>query len=487
MEEERITDKIKRIGQEGEDKAKEYLSKQGFIIFNWKEVIEKLIKYGINLHTYKKLKEFCKKVKSAKKQGKFLKEISEEMRRKYKLILNLKEKENYEEYAVNQIKVFEELGCALSEKEKDYLEFNSIGKIGDLIGKRISDNKLTCFEVKSFSKDYFTSGFEQFEENCMARKSEISVFYVLNNHKEGRMEMFDIKELWFNWHFSAEPSPHETINIIKRNEAIEKKKKYYSNTFIQFELIKCLKNRELCMLSHKIDCEKKNVRFLLAFSLDYLRKHLDRFDFHESLANLYHSVALLKPKVPVFSYNWKERRKTEEYKDFNENYKDYVEEYNLFIDLDADWNWKKALQEALKVKEIFNEFKVPYYVLNSSFKGFHFHIPAEYMPKKEISELLEIISKVVYNIKGIYDLEAIDTSIFDLKRVCKLPYSYVADGSVCLPLTDEQLKNFTPEMVKMENVLKNVMIKNRGLLVRDWGLTKEQLQKNVLKFLDEFK
>jgi len=421
--------KIMTIGIEGERKAKEYLSKNGYIVFD-KEIIEGEIE--------------------------------------------------------NQVKIFEDLGCVLSDKAKNYLENNSIFVIGNILAKKIADNKLCCFETKTSANGLWISGITQFEENCIARKNEIGVYYILFNHGLENLEIFDIKDLWFENHATYKNIPNQPISIIKKEKAIEKKNKYCSNTFALFEIVKCLKNRELCLLNQKIDFEKKNIRYLLAFNLDYLKKHLDRFHVDKSLTQLYHSVALLKPSVPVFSYNLKERRTDEEYKEFNKNYINYVEKYNLFIDLDADWDWEKALRDALQIKEVFDEYKLPYYVLNSSFKGFHFHIPANYMPNENISELLENINEAIYNLKGIYGLETIDTSIFDLKRVCKIPYSYVSDNSICLPLDDTQLKNYKPEMVKMENVLSKIKLKNRGLLLRTHNSSEEELKENVLKFLKDF-
>ena len=124
--------------------------------------------------------------------------------------------------------------------------------------------------------------------------------------------------------------------------------------------------------------------------------------------------------------------------------------------------------------------------LNSSYNGFHIHIPAKYMPKREIYELIGMINNAVYNLKGIYEINSIDTSIFDIKRVCKIPYSYECSGAIVIPLSDTQLKNYSPERVKCENVLKNVMIKNRGLLIRNLELGEEQLKANVKKFISEF-
>jgi hypothetical protein len=65
-----------------------------------------------------------------------------------------------------------------------------------------------------------------------------------------------------------------------------------------------------------------------------------------------------------------------------------------------------------------------------------------------------------------------------------VPYSFDT-GNIALPLDDTQFQNFNPEMVKMENVLKQVKIKNRGLLLRTHNLSKEELIENVNHFLKQ--
>lgn len=271
----------------------------------------------------------------------------------------------------------------------------------------------------------------------------------------------------------------------EQEKLLEERKKYYSNTFVQFELIKCLKHRELCFLSAKSEETKKSVRYILAFSIDYLKKHFDWVNFYKFNVNMYHSVAVLQ-NVPIFSYNMKERTKKDEYKEFNKNYKDYVIGYNLFMDFDGKENFEKCLEEVKEAKKIFNEYKLPYYILNSSFNGFHIQIPAEYMPKMEINELIDKINKVIYNFKGVYDFTCLDDSVIDIKRVCKMPYSYEGTGAICLPLTDKQLEEFKPEMVSMKNVLKDVRVIKRGLLIRTHNSSAEQLKLNVEKFLKDF-
>lgn len=479
--EENLSEKLYKIGKEYEDKAKEFLSKQGYIIFDDEQIKKRFIETGKNL-------QFNKLYKDIKNINK-IKQMMEEVKKDYFLTMDLEyEKDKFETFALNQIKVFEELGCVLSEKERTYLKENNILHIGDIRTKRISDNKLCCFEVKSSENEYYQGRKEQFFSCLKAKRFDIGTFFILINHSKGSetIEVVDVADLWYNYHINTETfNIRGNLNIVKRSKIVQKMKDYYSNIFVRFEIIKCLKHRELAFLNPKEDCNHRALRYLLAFNLDYLDKHLERFDFYKNLNNLYHSVALLKD-VPVFSYNLKERKKSEEYLEFNKNYQNYVVGYNLFLDIDGGNDFELAYQEAKQIKEILEEYKVPFYLLNSSYKGFHFQIPAEYMPDLEIKELMEKISKVIYNIKGIYDLQTLDISVGDIKRLCKMPYSAVTDGSICLPLDDKQFAGFKREMVKMENVLSKIMIKNRGLLMRTHNLSFEQLKENVKKFISEF-
>lgn len=276
--------------------------------------------------------------------------------------------------------------------------------------------------------------------------------------------------------------------MTEREKFIFERKQYYSNTFVLFEIVKCLKNRELCFLTAKGEEKKKAVRYLLGFSLEYMQKHIDWFGFYGSLINMYHSVALLKPNVPVFSYHLEKRLSDEQYVNFNKNYLDFVENFNLFFDIDGKREPIKAYAETGVIKKLFDEYKLPYYILNSSKTGFHIHIPSQYMPNLSPKIIMSYATSIIYNLKGIYELECLDSGVIDMKRVCKVPYSYNSgDGSICLPLNDAQFTMYRPENVEMANVLRNVMIKNRGLLVRNHGLSENQLKANVLKFIEDFK
>jgi hypothetical protein len=278
------------------------------------------------------------------------------------------------------------------------------------------------------------------------------------------------------------------MNEEERKNMLEERQKWYNFVPIKFEIVKVLHHRELCFLTPKNEKIKKVVRYLICFKVDFFDMHRNWINFDKNLINVYHSTAMFKEgAIPMFSYNLTQRTSDETYKDFNENYEKYVKSYGFFIDVDGHDN-EKFYEEAKELKKIFDKFSLPYYILNSSDKGFHFCIEPKYMPEMEINKLLETIYNVIYNLKGIYDFSSIDTSITDLKRVQKCPYSYVCpSGVIALPLTDEQFNSFTSEMVSVKNVLKNVRIMYRGLLVRNLKLGEQVLKENVKKFIDYYK
>jgi hypothetical protein len=277
---------------------------------------------------------------------------------------------------------------------------------------------------------------------------------------------------------------------MEKDKILEDREKYYSNIAVKFELIKQLKagelTKELTILDDKSLEKRHFTRFIYCTSISYLEKHFQRFEVLLRKRNLYHSVSNLK-NLPIFSYNLVERRKTPEYISFNKNYKDFVKSYDFFCDMDGKENYNQCFQEMLKLKTVFDKYQLPYYIVSSSFKGFHMIIEAKYMPiYTDINELITKINEIQYNLSGIYSLKTLDLSVGDIKRVKKLPYSAVGDGSVALPLDDFQISNFQQSMISIPNVLANISIRNRGLLVRNLNVGQEQLKKNVLNFIQNF-
>lgn len=268
---------------------------------------------------------------------------------------------------------------------------------------------------------------------------------------------------------------------LNKEQILEEREIWYSHDMVLFEIVKCLNNKELCLLSDK-SCreEKKRVRYYKANNKEYLLKAFKYFRFLEFRMNIYHSVSYFSD-IPMFTLNLRERSKqTQEWKDKH----DYINGYDFFIDIDG--KNEDFYKDAEKLKRLFDTYKLPYYLLNSSSKGFHFIIEHKYLPDKKPEELVKDIKKITDNIKAVLKLNCLDNSIYDIDRVKKCPYSYVCDGTIALPLSDSQFKMFNNDMVLMKNVLKDVKLFKRGLLTRSFNLSEEQLKKRVLLFWGDF-
>ena len=274
---------------------------------------------------------------------------------------------------------------------------------------------------------------------------------------------------------------------IESQKMLADRREYYEKVFVQFEIVKGLHHREMSFLTDKKYERSINVRYLLAFSIDYLKKHFDFVSFLSRPLNMYCSVAYLKPTVPVFSHNLKQRLEEEGYKEFNANFLNYIEGYDAFFDFDGKETPEQTVIESKKLKSTLDRYKVPYIIQNSSFKGMHIIIPAQYMPSQPIAQTLNQINDSIIAFRHLYGFKTLDDTVIDPKRLRKMSYSFVCDGSICLPLTDQQLETFKFEICSYQNVMRFVSLKNRGLLLRTHNLDQEQLKQNVIKLFNDFK
>ena len=247
-------------------------------------------------------------------------------------------------------------------------------------------------------------------------------------------------------------------------------KAYYSHIEVMFEMVKCMRGKEVCFLSK--DYKFRNIK---AHNIAFLFSNMRAFSFDQREYNIYISCMDFFD-MPAFSFNSEVRR--EQSTDFIKNFKNYSSGFDLFIDIEGGENF---LEEAKKLKALFDGYKVPYYVKNSG-NGFHFVIPSIYF-KSYLPNHLErkdVFSRFATTVKKLLDLKLLDTTVYDNRRVYKCPYSFDFNtGRVCLPLSDEEFNNFSFEMVTPEAVL-HFGVKNRGLLLRN-----ENGSKNIEKMFKE--
>ncbi len=249
------------------------------------------------------------------------------------------------------------------------------------------------------------------------------------------------------------------------NEEFERlRRQWYENDDILFNLLDYTKYRETIFL--RKGCV---IRCIKANAVRYLNKNFARYHFFDEPYNLYSSLAII-PNMPRFSFALQEKR--QQMDKFNEEFEDYVTGYDLLFDIDNP-DLRLAYSTAFKLKAVLDSYHIPYWLIFSGTKGFHFRIDFADFPKwlqiKPVHELVEIFKQFAENVQNELNLPDLDTSIFDIRRIAKVPYSVVYPYYfVALPLSDEQFENFKLKYVTLPYLLNEsgLNFHKRGVLKR---------------------
>jgi hypothetical protein len=298
------------------------------------------------------------------------------------------------------------------------------------------------------------------------------------------------------------------------------RKGWYQNLDVSYEIVKCqMGGRETVFLPFKVGEDGKltstpPVRWLLCNCLKFLNMQWDRYKFLDSPMNLYHSLAVYT-QLPRFS--WSYRVKSQEQMVWMQEFKNYIKSYDCFLETDSD-DIKLSHADAVDIKRFLDRYKVVYSLKFSGSKGFHQIIPAEefdWLSWKTYDEVAEqnvrdfrqlliglpvgldgnngniTLDKVLLfkimalRLKTLLSADTIDTSVQDLKRITKTPYSWdCKSGRIALPLTDSQFSSFDKSICDPLNVLRGGVHK-RGLLWRNTEVPKEERQALSKKMLQD--
>jgi hypothetical protein len=239
--------------------------------------------------------------------------------------------------------------------------------------------------------------------------------------------------------------------------------------------VKTLRGKETTFLS-----TEASIRCLKIHNIHFLAENFERYKFYTKLYNIYYSVADLTD-FPMCSFDAFQKKEQQLY--LIEHFPDYVRGYSFKLDIDGHADFDRAKQETAEIKEIFDEFQVPY-SLKMSGSGFHFEVDSLYTDLVEPSmvEKPKTFLYIARTLKNIMRLECLDAEVYDLRRIWKVPYSFdYKTGRIALPLTDEQFLNYSHEITVPENI---GSVENRGLLTRFTEQGDDQLRKNFKRFVD---
>jgi len=289
---------------------------------------------------------------------------------------------------------------------------------------------------------------------------------------------------------SEEPEIHDNKEEVEEVEEVyepnpeweELKREWYDSVPVQYEVVKNLIHRETAII-HVVN-SKKTLRCLKINAVRYLLINDNRYKIFLEPYNVYASLSKF-PNLPVFSFSGyvKKQQQTK----FNQEFREYMHGFDFLMDIDNP-DIQLAHVSSVEVKKEFDEFKVPYWLMFSGSKGFHFRVDYEDFPvwlkEKSWDEIASTLKKFSENFRLLNNLPDIDLAVYDLRRIAKIPYTIVYPFYfVALPLSDSDFKNFSLEMVSLPIWMQKVStIKNRGLLKRQGD--KESFGKLLKKYLE---
>jgi len=278
-------------------------------------------------------------------------------------------------------------------------------------------------------------------------------------------------------------------------ELFKLRQKWYSSEEVLYEIVKNLVGRETVFLEGKIEIPLftktgSHVRLIKAHKVEFLKKNFDAYDFYNRPNNIYNSVTYFE-NLPMASFS-PTQRKIDQDNFFNGAGFDLcAKKYDLFMDLDSEPLQAKGKMEdeveakdvllkireyfaidemyanAKRLKKVLDDFGLQYSCKFSGLKGMHFLIKDENIFSKEMKfkDKVELAKTIATNIKIVEDIPCMDISIYDQTRLLKTAYS--CEGYlVALPLSNEQFDNWKIEDMQLDVVMKNIPIRNRGLLER---------------------
>lgn len=220
----------------------------------------------------------------------------------------------------------------------------------------------------------------------------------------------------------------------------------------KIKMVKILKDREMVFLSPRI-----KIRGLMANHTKFLDRHFSRYSVDKNDVDIYYSLAKLK-KIPVMSYNPQQRKEQ-----MGELDSAYEEIYSFDYGWDFDnvdksvKGFNKAKKEVIKVMTFFDSYNIPYNIRFSG-SGFHLVVPEIEggFEHKNFPQMMGTLYNVAEKVKNILELETLDLSVYDIRRIWRLPFTInTKTGKVALPLNKRQFKDYHWEDYNVDNFKEN--------------------------------
>ena len=229
---------------------------------------------------------------------------------------------------------------------------------------------------------------------------------------------------------------------------------------ILYEILKFIRTREVGFIPA---AKGQIVRFQNIGAISYLEERLNElrdidFHFFASIQRVQHTDG------------------EGHYLDIRDNWQEYTYGWDFVVDIDGEGNTSEekiddAYKKALKVDEVYHNYGLPYSIVFSGAKGFHFWVMwdeiKQYFKASDYGIANKALTKFIAKKSGV----KLDMAVASKdKTLIRVPYSINPHSQlVCLPLTDEQFIDFKPSIAEPETIYKSG-IRNRGMRIREGTL-----------------
>ena len=222
----------------------------------------------------------------------------------------------------------------------------------------------------------------------------------------------------------------------------------------------------------------RNLRIHNTQSFQFWLKFVRMYTEPTKSYNLYYSLATFKNGIPF--RNTKEGNLKEDFKEWNQIAPKNIIAFDFPIDVDAG-NFDEmpfAIESAILIQDYLNKHNVPYN-LRFSGMGFHFVIPYAFLPQhlsldpNDDVNIYQYMHKIATKLNNNIT-EMIDTTIYDSRRILKIPMSvsiYENVDYVCAPVSDMRhfdIENYKLANYKSSNILKPDELHNPSGNVKIW-------------------
>lgn len=257
-------------------------------------------------------------------------------------------------------------------------------------------------------------------------------------------------------------------------EILNKRKRYYEDIAVKFELLRAMKDREVIFMHRKENW--KCIRGMFITNIRALDYYFNRFKFFDKDYNIYVSCSKYK-SIPKFTDDLKERS-SQTSKWFEKENQDSIIDYDILLDFDSGKvdNFTYMKSEVIKTGFFLIDNHINFNMYPS---GSNYQIVIKNNQLFNLEEVLLFVT----TLKKVLKLEYLDLKGIGVhNKIRKCEYSLVKD-IVCLPQISVIDCNKTPyAFFDCNIILQKITLRRRGLkYLLDWKTEEEN--KNALKSL----